>query len=357
MIQKTNNTMLCVLILCMAYAGCSESTKPTSHREVNHALDLGSLNDDQGRSTTFDATVADTARHDMSVSLVMDLGAMTVDAHRSDDGRVVSDAHIESRADLGKSFKRGIAYGFDSLNDFDAISTGVSWWYNWSPRYNQAVADRYADYQMDWVPMTWNGNNPDEIRAFLQSHPNVKYLLTYNEPNFTDQANMTPSYAASLWPVFEDIAAEFELKLVGPAVNFCGGCVVVDGEPIASDYIVWLDQFFESFRRQFGREPMMDFTALHWYDFGIQEQVERIVARYQKPVWVTEFALWRSEEWATDEFERNWLLETVDFLEQNPMVYRYAWFTGRRPDFPKINLFGRDGELTPLGRAYVEAPY
>ena len=39
------------------------------------------------------------------------------------------------------------------------------------------------------------------------------------------------------------------------------------------------------------------------------------------------------------------------------MVYRYAWFTGRRPDFPRINLLAADGELTPLGQAYVDAPF
>ena len=39
------------------------------------------------------------------------------------------------------------------------------------------------------------------------------------------------------------------------------------------------------------------------------------------------------------------------------MVYRYAWFTGRRPDFPRIDLLGADGQLTPLGRAYLDVPF
>ena len=115
--------------------------------------------------------------------------------------------------------------------------------------------------------------------------------------------------------------------------------------------------FLEEYRRQFEREPKMDFTALHWYDFGIEDQVNRIVERYGKPVWVTEFALWRHEDWNNAEFQRNWLLETLAFLEGNPMVYRYSWFTGRRPDFPRIDLLGADGALTPLGQAYVDAPF
>ncbi len=260
-------------------------------------------------------------------------------------------------ADRGKSFKRGIASALTSVRDLEVLSPGVSWWYNWSPRYNDAVSDVYAQYDMDWVPMTWNGNNPDEVRAFLDEHPNVRYLLTFNEPNFQDQANLTPEYAASIWPTFEAIAEEYDIELVGPAVNFCGGCVLVDGMPIGSNYVIWLDMFFDSFRSQFGREPRMEYTALHWYDFGLEDQVNEIVTRYGKPGWVTEFALWRSEDWNTDEHERNWLVEMVNYLENNPMVYRYAWFTGRRPDFSRINLLGGDGELTPLGQAYVDAPY
>ena len=99
-----------------------------------------------------------------------------------------------------KSYKRGIAHGFQSEADFTVISSGISWWYNWSPSYNPEVAHLYEDQDMDWVPMSWNGNNPDEVRAFLDEHPTVKYLLTFNEPNFQDQANLTPEQVASLWP-------------------------------------------------------------------------------------------------------------------------------------------------------------
>jgi hypothetical protein len=118
-----------------------------------------------------------------------------------------------------------------------------------------------------------------------------------------------------------------------------------------------MDMFLDEFRTQFGREPRMDFTALHWYDFGLEDQVNEMVMRYRKPLWLTEFALWRDEDWCTDEFERDWMLDMLKFLEEHPMVYRYSWFTGRRADFPKINLFEEDGALTPLGQAYIEAPY
>ena len=256
-----------------------------------------------------------------------------------------------------KSFKRGIASAFSVADDLSALMSGVSWWYNWSPNYNGAVSEFHTQGDVSFIPMTWNGNNPDQIRAFLDGHPETQYLLTYNEPNFQDQANMTPEYAASIWPIFEGIAEEYGVELVGPALNYCGGCVVVDGSPIASPFWVWMDLFLVEFQAQHGREPRMDYTALHWYDYGLEDQIDEMVTRYGKPVWLTEFALWRWEDWCTPELEREWLLEMVAYLEAHPMVYRYAWFTGRRPDFPKINLLGAPGQLTELGEAYINAPF
>ncbi|MCF5602024.1 hypothetical protein GIV58_23260, partial [Pseudomonas syringae] len=41
-----------------------------------------------------------------------------------------------------KSAKRGIAYDITSPADLSALSSGVSWWYNWSPKPH----DRLASY-------------------------------------------------------------------------------------------------------------------------------------------------------------------------------------------------------------------
>ena len=39
-----------------------------------------------------------------------------------------------------------------------------------------------------------------------------------------------------------------------------------------------------------------------------------------------------------------------------PRIERYAWFSGRFEWIPYIDLLGADGQLTPLGQAYVSAP-
>ena len=50
------------------------------------------------------------------------------------------------------------------------------------------------------------------------------------------------------------------------------------------------------------------------------------------------------------------MTEAVDYLENEPAVFRYAWFSGRNNEIPNINLLGASGQLTELGRLYVSLP-
>jgi hypothetical protein len=58
-----------------------------------------------------------------------------------------------------------------------------------------------------------------------------------------DQANLTPSAAAALWPKLEAIAKPYNLKIAAPAVNYCGNCVEENGVTY-TDPIKYLDDFF-----------------------------------------------------------------------------------------------------------------
>jgi len=58
---------------------------------------------------------------------------------------------------LGQN-KRGLAYGFHSYNDIEALTPEISWWYNWSESPETSVLNNFEDYDYEFVPMTWNGN-------------------------------------------------------------------------------------------------------------------------------------------------------------------------------------------------------
>ena len=152
-------------------------------------------------------------------------------------------------SELTKSSKRGLAYNLTNSADLDTLKGGVSWWYNWHYS-TSAPTDYYNNYQMEFIPMLWGGNTSlndmAQVKNFILSHPEIKYLLIMNEPNLVDQANRTPEEAATDWIKYEhvisDLAAEQRtVYLVGPAMNW--GTMTNYSDPI-----VWLDAFYAAYK-------------------------------------------------------------------------------------------------------------
>ncbi|MDA3928866.1 MAG: glycosyl hydrolase [Prolixibacteraceae bacterium] len=251
-----------------------------------------------------------------------------------------------------QSAKRGIAYGYHSPEDLDVISSGLSWWYNWYVTPESEVADVYEDYHLEFVPMTWNGSaDTAKLKAYLRTHPEVKYILGFNEPNFKTQANMTPVQAAAKWPMLEEIADEFHLEIVGPAVNYCDQCVDIQGTTNDSNPIAYLDAFFVECSG-----CRIDYIAVHnymCYTSALQDYMEGFY-KYGKKIWLTEFACW-DQSTINLTMQKNLVIGAIDYLENDTMVFRYSWFTGgRNGDWPYIDIYGENaGELTELGELYV----
>ena len=88
-----------------------------------------------------------------------------------------------------RSFKRGVGFNNLLTGDVQALSPGVSWGYNWgqSGSNNDAA---FSKYNFEYVPMCWNGVNTAQLRTLLLAHPEIKYILGFNEPNFKAQANL-----------------------------------------------------------------------------------------------------------------------------------------------------------------------
>lgn len=250
-----------------------------------------------------------------------------------------------------KNPKRGISYGYHSEADLQAISGSLSWWYNWANTPETAVADIFENYDMDFVPMTWNASySLSKLRDFYTKHPEARFLLGFNEPNFRDQANMTPSQAAAAWPGLEAIADEFGLELVGPAVNWCGNCVSEGGITFTNPYD-YLDAFFEACV-----DCRVDYLAVHNYMCYAGPLVDYLEGfrKYGKKIWLTEFACW-DQSTITLDMQKNLLIGALDHLDNDSLIYRYSWFTGRSGSTtPHIDLFENEpGKLSELGELYV----
>lgn len=260
---------------------------------------------------------------------------------------------------IAKSAKRGIAYNLQDAADLDALKTGVSWWYNWHHATTTPSAWT-TTYQMEFLPMLWGHNAQTDfaaVKAFILARPGIGYLLLMNEPNLTDQANMTPQRAAEEWVKYEQLAAELEsagrpITLVGPAMTW--GTMAGHADPV-----FWLDQFIVWYKAaNNGREPRIDHLAFHWYDYGLEGQLNRL-QKYGKPIWVTEMANWNSQIDTIVE-QKQQMTEMVAMLEARDDVFRYAWFIGRMSgsDPHHTSLFNAaSGSLTELGQHYLSLPY
>ena len=258
---------------------------------------------------------------------------------------------------FGQSGKRGMAYGHHSPEDLEVLSPNVSWWYNWSETPESTVTNVFSDYGFEFVPMTWNGSfDETKLRNFLSTHPETRYLLAFNEPNFKDQANMTPSQAAAQWPRLEAIAKDFNLKIVAPAVNYCGNCVSENGTTY-TDPFQYLDDFFAACP-----DCQVDYIAAHCYMNSVAalEWYMGEFKKYNKPIWLTEFAGWESNSDINSlDDQINFMIGAVDMLEADPDVFRYSWFIGRASginNYPYIDLLGANGQLTALGEIYKQMP-
>ena len=277
------------------------------------------------------------------------------------------------------NFKRGICYGpGEQLNNhaqnFAALSPALSWIYTWGVSATvgngtNGLQAALTANDVAFVPMTWGSNwNENDLRAYLTAHPEVEFLLAYNEPMFTNEANMTPARAAQDWPRLKKIAQDFNLKLVSPALNF--------GQMMGPK--AWFEQFIA--------QPQVSLDdihaiALHCY-MGSPGAIKEFVSddrvpseafgyrRYNKPIWVTEFCAWGDgETWfpkggeSGKAVQERYMSEVLIYFEQEPLVERYAWFmangganNGGLNNWPFFNFVQSNG-LSRLGQIFVNMSF
>ncbi len=264
-------------------------------------------------------------------------------------------------ANDGKSFKRGFGENNLIKEELNAMLPGNSWFYNWGNAPEAAIADLVgSDKGIEFVPQAWSAYNANTLREYYKAHPNDKYLLGFNEPNFPDQANMLPSVAAEKWHELEALADELGLILVAPAMNYAG-------QPLSDGKVwgptEWFDAFIAAYKEKYGEEPRYDYTAIHAYmpnAAGTMDFVNKFAEKYGKKVWLTEFCSWESNE--TAESQQKSMIEKLKELELSDNVYRYAWFMLRQRQNNKTPYYDlvfnptkniAKGTLTNLGFAYV----
>jgi hypothetical protein len=222
---------------------------------------------------------------------------------------------------------------------------GVGWWYNWATKPASG-----ASPAIEFDPMMANAGAVDN------SIPSgSKYLLSFNEPDFKAQGNLSPQQAAADWPALQAKAKALGIPIVSPGVNFCGSASNTSQctTPSITDPYTWLKDFFAACT---GCE--VDYVAIHWYNCDLPSLKTYIegddkgtfegFTQFGKPIWVTEFSCDATHSVAD---QTAYMEAAVPYLEGNPNIYRYSWFSA--DPIPNAELMNSGGSLTALGTTYV----
>jgi len=230
-----------------------------------------------------------------------------------------------------RAAKKGLAvYGTSACSDIQLL-TNISWVYNWGETPG-TLEQCYNQLGIQFVPMIWGAtSNINNI------YGNSPYLLTFNEPNFPDQSNMSPQQAANLWPQIEAVAAKYKMQISSPSASYGGANM---------DPIQWLDQFFAACKG-----CKVDFITTHQYDcnfYGLHGAIT-VFYKYNLTVWVTEFSCYGSSVDADVTFVKG----IVPLFDNDPKIARYSYFGSRSNPPSNIDVFSpTTSALTPVGVAY-----
>jgi hypothetical protein len=237
----------------------------------------------------------------------------------------------------GFGTKRGIAA---NVAPGAAFYPSVRWWYNW------AIRSSGANVGIEFVPMIW-----DETTVSSAIPSGSKYVLGFNEPNFFAQANLSPTDAAGYWPKLQTNANAAGVEIIGPGMNFCGPAAQCHG----TDPYQYLKEFFAACT-----DCKVDYVAVHWYNCDLPSLRDYLepggnlagFEQFGKPIWITEFSCDGNASVAQQEA---YMRAAIPYLESNPKVARYSWFSA--DPIPNAKLINSDGTPTSLGKVYISLPH
>jgi hypothetical protein len=226
--------------------------------------------------------------------------------------------------------KRGVAA---NVSPGPSFAPAVKWWYNWA-----IEGETRSD--VEFVPMIWGASTAGNVIP-----EGSKFLLGFNEPNFFEQADLSAPESASLWADVERSAAG--VPVVGPGMNFCGPEERCHG----TNPYRYLKDFYASCDG-----CKVDYVAVHWYNCDLPSLRDYLepgdnlegFEQFGVPIWITEFSCNPS---ASVEEQEAFMREAIPYLEDNPHVFRYAWFSAG--PIPNAKLINDDGSPTSLGEVYI----
>ena len=227
------------------------------------------------------------------------------------------------------------------------LKLDVYWNYGWN--YERSYCQPSVS---EFIPMAWNGGKDlTDLRSRIKnakipqwiSQGIIKYMMGYNEPDLSGQANMPVDVAIERWAALQELG----IPLISPSAANPGG--------------TWMNEFMGNAS---SLNLRVDYLGVHIYSgTTFSNFVNRLQIYYQLyrlPIIITEFATpdYKATNISNNRISPSQVLtfmkQALPWMEQTKWIIGYAWFpfSIQSPEGWSSALFDENGNLTTLGRYY-----
>ena len=224
--------------------------------------------------------------------------------------------------------KKGICIDSGMGKHIAPYEINVSWYYNWGLaefldyKEDKVKGIEFANdfKKIEFVPMVWSSNSLADSTSKVNKAvaTGAKYVLGYNEPDFTNQANMSVSNAVAFWPAFMNKGVRV-------------------GSPATAIWPTNSTNWFQPFMNQINANPNLDvdFITIHCYPDNYQGAdmanwflttvVDACWEKYHKPIWITEVST--VGKYITRSGTAEFVKTVIPGLDSRDYVERYSFFS------------------------------
>ena len=221
------------------------------------------------------------------------------------------------------------------MSSADAITNSnkmnATWFYTWSSDNSSRANEEYVPIRSQQYWPSWT-----QISGLNY----VTHVMSFNEPDHTEQSNVSVAQAIAQWPDFQKTGLRI-------------------GSPACTDFSAWLYPFMDSIKAHNYR---VDYVVIHayWGGYTASQWYSALKAIHDKtgrPIWIKEWnngATWTTETWPTvygDGLTKQLtelkailnVMDTAHFVERYSI---YNWVGSMRM------MIADDGWVTPAGENY-----
>lgn len=210
----------------------------------------------------------------------------------------------------------------------------ATWFYTWS-------ADNSTRPNFEYVPIRSQQYWPSWSQINGQNY--VSHVMSFNEPDHTEQSNVSVAQAIAQWPDFQKTGLRI-------------------GSPACTDFSAWLYPFMDSIKAHNYR---LDYVVIHayWGGYTATQWYNALKAIHDKtgrPLWIKEWnngANWTTETWPSSygdglAKQLTELKAILNVMDTAHFVERYSIYNWVGP---MRMMISDDGWVTPAGEYYRDS--